>query len=391
MTFSIAPLPLKRTASRILAAAVGELFPHSEYVHAEETSLGFFAKFIFPFHFDLQMLPLVEEKMREIAKEQRPLKHMEMVPSVAVGFLKHHGKKRRAESLKNRKDLLIDLVLLGDFADICAPPYLEHTGEATWFKLLEVTSQGNEVSLQGVVFSEKAQLKAALKHIAAYPSKDHTILGRKLNLFSRERGKWIWHPEGASLREKLLALWKGECLARGFVPLYTGSSSLEEMENAHRDFFQSQGTPRTCEGGYFTQENKEDIGLFQCKRFFAERMYAFCGKEDTLEEVVSSLQSILKNLKMCDLKYQVVVCRPKALKESLCIQAVERLECPFTLEDREHTERVEVRIEDGLGREWQTAFVEVKEKCVVSSLWGTMERWIALCIEANLYCKKESF
>jgi threonyl-tRNA synthetase len=128
-----------------------------------------------------------------------------------------------------------------------------------------------------------------------------------------------------------------------------------------------------------------------------DRAFVFCPKEELQREVISSLQFILRILKILHFKFKFVLSssrREKQKEKEALSQLEEALKTCGVSYTRGKTssERsgpaIEVRIEDGMGQEWTGSFIEincrpksVKEEIISLSLFNSLERGIALLLE----------
>lgn len=384
---------LRRTAAELLAAAVLELFPGT-YLHCGEGSyLGFQYDFIFPFPFQKEFLPLLEEKMRLIAKEMRPIVMREMVPKNAAQFFKHRGQFQKAALLEELEDPLVSIFEMGEFFDVCPTPYSQHSGESGYFKLLDVTEFSDKrIRIQGNAFFEKEELKKFLKKYNQFAGKDHITLGRETRLYTPyKKDLWQWLPKGEVVRSLLLDWWKEEHHKQNFQFVVTPKvANLEELTAAHVDI-----SSRVAEWGFFENEWDEEQfeGMFRARISTCDQAHLFCGKGDLLRECISSLQFIIKISKILSFEWQLTLCVGHARRNSLWRKASAILEealkecgLTWTMDEESVVDcgpRVEVRIADGLGRFWPGPFlkVDLSRNCIVRSMFGSLERFVALLVE----------
>jgi threonyl-tRNA synthetase len=418
---------LRRTAAELLAAAVLELFPGASLLRGEGSHLAFHYDFIFPFSFQKEFLPLLEERMRFIAKEKRPIFMREMVPQNAVQFFKHLKQFEKAALLEEVDDSLVSIFEMGGFFDVCLGPYPQHSGESGCFKLLDATELSEipnrfqklefqhsrrpkfepgeaenqflkhvgykRIRIRGNAFFEKEELKRFLKKFHHFEGKDHVTRGRERGLYtSYKKGLWQWLPKGEILRSHLLDWWKEEHRKQNFQFVITPKvATFEELTAAHCPF-----SPRVAEIGFFEsewQEGEESEGMFRSQAFTCDIAHLFCGKGDLLYECISSLQFITKISKILSFEWQLALCvgslRQSALwkKTSKILEkALEKCGLTWTVDEESPVDcgpRIEVRIADGLGRFWPTSFLKVDlfRSCIVRSMFGPLERFVALLVE----------
>jgi hypothetical protein len=195
---------LRRTAAEIAASAVCELFPDVELRGGGETSTGFFYDFYFPHPVHLH---LIEEKMRQIVRERRPIRTMEMVAFSALELLKKEGHFHRLEEVEEG---LVELIQIGSFHDLCPAPHLKNTAELAAFKIEAEVLSDKGLRITGWCHHSKEELKKFLKVLAHYtePAK----LGEKMGLWKGE----VWFAKGLLWKEKLISFFKKEWFEGAF-------------------------------------------------------------------------------------------------------------------------------------------------------------------------------
>ncbi len=250
---------LRRTAAEIAAAAVYELYPDVELLGGEETSTGFFYDFTVPHPIQIEV---VEERMRQIVREKRPIRTLEMVSFSAAELLKKEGRLARIEELGEG---LVQLIQIGTFYDLSSGPHLKNTAELAAFKISLEPLSKKRFRINGWCHSSKDELKHYLKKLAHY---------HEPQLIGEERGLWkgkVWLSEGLRLRQKLINFLKKEWFENAFEVAGT-----EESERTA--FHKALGRPKVAE--ISLAEMKLQVSFFQ----------------KTEEEWISFLHSIAKTL-----------------------------------------------------------------------------------------------
>ncbi|MFI5334505.1 MAG: His/Gly/Thr/Pro-type tRNA ligase C-terminal domain-containing protein [Chlamydiales bacterium] len=383
--------------SKILAAAVLELFPETLLIPSKESNGTpvFGSDFVFPFVFSAELLPLIEEKMREIMKEKRAVKMLEMAPVSASAFLMHKKQTLLAEAIQDSEESLVSLIQMGEFIDVCASG-LSGT-YPTYFKLLNFSEQkiykGSRVTrISGAAFETKEALKSFLKKHESFPQRDHLRIGQELDLFTFIEERLFWHPRGEQVRNLFLDFWKSEMTKHNFELISTVEASDNLTEN-HTKYFQATGRPRLAETSLVTLDDPMgwERGLLTPKRGVVDRAHLFCSRSDLLKESISCLQFIVRIFKILQFKFRLVLCssgegeqREKEVTFSL-EKALHHLGHVYTIEKRRET-AIELFVQDGMGQEWKTAFFKVdrrlpKEEILLFSLFNPMEKLIALLLE----------
>ncbi len=257
---------LRRTAAEIAAAAIYETYPNVELWGGGETSIGFYYDFHVPHSIHSQ---LIEEKMRQIVRERRPIRTLEMVSFSAQELLKDLGHIARAEELgRGAGKGLAEIIRIGSFHDLSPGPHLKNSAELAAFKISIEPLPEKGMRINGWCHFSKGELRKFLKKLAAYV--DPFKLGEQKGLW---RGP-IWLPEGLKvLRELIYFLTK-----EWFVDAYEISSPLDaDRVVLHR----SLGKPKVAE-------------IWNLASRETQMQVSFFGKSEG--EVISSLQSIGKTL-----------------------------------------------------------------------------------------------
>ncbi|NGX38290.1 MAG: Threonine--tRNA ligase 2 [Chlamydiae bacterium] len=189
------------------------------------------------------------------------------------------------------------------------------------FSLLKFEQKGSKVRVQGSAFKTEKELKTFLKKYRQYPQKNHAYLAKELDLYENAN----WHPRGMRLRQVLIEMWRKELAKAGF----------EQVETA--DPF-----------GYFQETKREQFCYFD-------------GQEDH----IYSFQKDGWNS---------------------CLQCIEKWVKIFGFECEKisvSSRRIELRIADGIGRYWTGPYIEQEKGTIHFSLFGSLERFIALLLEKH--------
>ncbi len=202
---------LRCTAAALAAAALFEVLPGSHLLGGGPTPTGFFYQvnsLISPVPETLQML---EERMRQIVRERRPLRALEMVAASAQGLFSKQGHLAALEALQecSSKELL-SVIQIGEFYDLLEGPFCSSLQELAAFKLLSLEKVGDqEYRLEGCVAPSKDELKALLRRRAKYAEENHRMLGEELGLWE---GNFVWRKRGLRVKRALLAHLTQRCI-----------------------------------------------------------------------------------------------------------------------------------------------------------------------------------
>nr|NGY95781.1 Threonine--tRNA ligase [Neochlamydia sp. AcF84] len=408
---------LRQSAAELLALAICSLFPKAQLFQGEATDLGFYYDFFLPEAITHEQFLYIEERMRDFMRQSLPFKPMEMMRKNAIELFKHQGQTLKVILLKACAETLVHVCQVGEFYDWVAPPFVETTKQVGAFKLLEVSSF--KVSLpgrpnlsltriQGTVFSESYSLKQFLKKREIAKQCDHRQLGQQMNLFTildeTCPGCWTWYPKGVILREILLNWLKAEYQRQGCQWVTTPTlvkqpfaDSIEPLTlrfeaegldyalcaskaSLHASLYKSkphsyQELPLAyAEYAEFYNQGKEihQWGMLRSRSFHADQSHIFCGAEQLLDVLISSLQFINKTIKVMGFGIQwhlIVKSRkykklPKKWEESQAslVRALDVSGFKYVI-DKEPQEyygpAIEARFTDILGRDWKSSCIYI--------------------------------
>jgi len=204
---------IRHSLAHILALAVKEFYPQTKFGIGPAIENGFYYDFDLPQKISSEDLPKIEQKMREIIKQN-------------IVFKKKIVKKEEAEKIFKNQPYKLELIReiegenvstyeSGNFIDLCAGPHVKSTREINLdaFKLTKIAGaywRGSEKNpmltrIYGIAFETKEELEKYLKIQQEAEKRDHRILGQKLELFLFDEevgaGLPIWMPKGAILRK----------------------------------------------------------------------------------------------------------------------------------------------------------------------------------------------
>lgn len=406
----------RHIAAELLAASVMELFPSASFLEGGASDFGFFYDFVFEDVLDEKAFPLIEERMRFIAKERRPVKTKEMLRENAVEYFRYHAQPLKAEILGKSKESLIEIFHMLEFFDACPRPHVEHSGKTGFFKLWKIHTREEEFSsgkkqvvrIEGVVSEDKSSLKKLLKKSEEAKARDHRLLGEELKLFAieeeAEANSCFWLPKGAFIRQTIIEWILKEYLKRGFKQVFTPSvaksSSLKRA--GVRDFFSwsrkstnssldshafvSSHAPMharmfkrkelscndspvryvECGDLYFPEASGHLTGLQKSINHCVDTASVFCEEESLLSEFISFLQFIEETAKIYCFNYKLFLNVEKSSSSPLwkkynlfALEAIKscgmEYECSKNVGDGPG---IEVRMIDSMGREWRGAWFE---------------------------------
>ncbi len=222
------------STAHVMAQAVKELFPEAKLGIGPAIDEGFYYDFDMPESFSPEDLERIEERMRQLMKEDAPFVREVVSRAEAKRRMEAMGETYKLELIGEfGEDEEITLYRNGNFVDLCRGPHLPSTGRIKVVKLLSVAGaywRGDEKRkmlqrIYGIAFESKQALKEHLERLAEIERRDHRRLGRELDLFSLHEecgpGLVFWHPKGARIRTIIEDFWRAEHTLRGYDIVYT--------------------------------------------------------------------------------------------------------------------------------------------------------------------------
>nr|AUN37247.1 threonyl-tRNA synthetase [uncultured bacterium] len=230
---------IRHSTAHLLAAAILDLFPGTKLgvgpALMEDPRYGFYYDIIAPRNLAEEDLPVIEKKMRAMAKQNLPYRREDIEKAKIL-----HIFNERQEPLKREliDEKVVDSASVyyidnSPFIDFCLGPHVPHTGKLQAFKLLALSGaywKGDAEREQmqriyGTAFAKQEELDAWVKQREEAEKRDHRKLGRELDLFSIDddygQGLILWHPKGGIIRNEMERLLKEELERRGYSFVFT--------------------------------------------------------------------------------------------------------------------------------------------------------------------------
>jgi len=232
---------LRHSAAHIMAAAVKELFPSTKVAIGPSIEDGFYYDFDKSEPFTSGDLVKIEEKMREIIKEDHAFIRLSMPKDKAIEKFSEDGERYKVEIASQIEEDELSIYKSGSFTDLCRGPHIVSTGELKHFKLLSVagaywrgdSSREQLQRIYGTAFFTDKDLSDYLSKVEEAHKRDHRKLGKSLDLFSINDvvggGLVLWHPKGVVLRDVIESYFRKFHLENGYELLFTPHIASEEL------------------------------------------------------------------------------------------------------------------------------------------------------------------
>jgi len=243
---------IRHTAAHVMAEAVQSLFPEAKVTIGPVVEDGFYYDFDFPRGFTPEDLERIEEKMREIVAEDRPLVRKKLSRQEARRMFERKGETYKVEIIDSiPEEEEITVYTQGKWCDLCRGPHAPSTGAVRAFKLLHTAGaywRGDESNpmlqrIYGTSFHTEKELRRHLRRLEEARKRDHRRVGKELDLFSIQdavgAGLVLWHPKGARIRRIIEDVWREEHDRAGYDLLYTPHVADIELwrRSGHLDFY----------------------------------------------------------------------------------------------------------------------------------------------------------
>jgi threonyl-tRNA synthetase len=309
----------------------------------------------------------------------------------------------------------------GKFSDLCKGPHVESTGHIGPFKLLAVSSaywrgdQSRE-SLQriyGTVWETQAELDQYLWRRDEARKRDHRKLGVQLDLFSFHDvspGAAFWHPKGWRLYQTLRNAMRDLQERRGYEEIYTPPLVHQKLweRSGHWEHYRDSMylvdvedqwfslKPMNCPESSFIYRSRlrsyRDLplrlseygvlhrnelsgvlsGLTRVRHFVTDDAHIFIRPDQIASEIEGLMSEVRESYSWFGLEPTLTFgTRPdKALgdpaiweeTEALMRAELERSGLKYREKPKDgafYAPKIDIQITDALGREWQTATIQV--------------------------------
>lgn len=224
---------IRHSTAHLLAQAVKQLFPEAQVAIGPVIEDGFYYDFANIRPFTPDDLEQIEEKMRELSRDNLLISRREISRDEAVLYFQDLGESFKANIIEqipaNDK---ISLYRQGEFEDLCRGPHVPSTGHLKAFKLLRVAGaywRGDHRNpmlqrIYGTAWASQADLETYLHRIEEAEKRDHRKIGKALGLFHFQDiapGMVFWHPKGWSIYQLLERYMREHLNAQGYNEIKT--------------------------------------------------------------------------------------------------------------------------------------------------------------------------
>ena len=249
---------LLHSTAHVMAQAVKRLWPKSQVTIGPAIENRFYYDFDIDGTFSDKDLDNIENKMREIAKENLSVVRRDLDRDEAIRMFNEMGEKYKVEIIEqiDSKDQ-ISAYGQGDFIDLCRGPHVPFTGKIKHFKLLSTSGaywRGDENNkmlqrIYGTVFASKKALKEYLQFLEEAKKRDHRKLGKELEIYTFDDevgpGLPLWLPNGGIIIDELESLAKETESRHGYYQVRSPHLTKSDLykKSGHLDLYKDSMFP----------------------------------------------------------------------------------------------------------------------------------------------------
>jgi threonyl-tRNA synthetase len=455
---------LRHSTSHVMAQAVKRLWPEVKLAIGPAIEDGFYYDFAKPEPFTPEDLARIEAEMRAIAAADYPFVRREMDRGEAVGFFRERGEAFKVEILQSLDAPRVSLYEQGEFVDLCRGPHVASTGQVQFFKLLSSSGaywRGSEKNpmlqrIYGTAWLTQADLEQHLWRLEEARKRDHRRLGRELDLFDFydvAPGAPFWLPHGMVLVRELERFARESLDAHGYQEISTPMLVNKRLweQSGHWEHYSDNMFKVEVEGEVFSLKpmncppsalvyrralrSYRDLplrysemgrchrnersgtltGLVRVRQFTQDDAHIYCRPDQLPDEITQLLGLVREWYKTFTLEPSFKLStRPpnsmgtreqwdaaeQALAEALRANGLHWADNPG--EGAFYGPKVDVDVQDVLGRRWQIATIQVdltmlperfgleyidadgqpkRPVAIHRAIFGSYERFIGILIE----------
>ena len=249
---------LLHSTAHVMAQAVKRLWPKSQVTIGPAIENRFYYDFDIDGTFSDKDLDNIENKMREIAKENLSVVRRDLDRDEAIRMFNEMGEKYKVEIIEQIDPTdQISAYGQGDFIDLCRGPHVPFTGKIKHFKLLSTSGaywRGDENNkmlqrIYGTVFASKNALKEYLQFLEEAKKRDHRKLGKELEIYTFDDevgpGLPLWLPNGGIIIDELESLAKETESRHGYYQVRSPHLTKSDLykKSGHLDLYKDSMFP----------------------------------------------------------------------------------------------------------------------------------------------------
>lgn len=415
-------VPFWHTSAHLLAHAVQNLYPDTEFAIGPAIGNGFYYDLDTDHTFVPEDLKELEKEMLRLAREDLTL-DMELISrSDALKYFADEKQEYKVELIEDLpEDETLSLYKSGEFTDLCKGPHLMSTKGIKAIKLTSIAGaywRGDENNkmlqrIYGISFPKKKLLDEYIERMEEAEKRDHRKLGKELDLFSlHEEGPGLpfFHPNGMIIRNELENFWKDLHVKAGYGEIKTPTILSESLwrTSGHWDHYKENMyftkiddhdfaiKPMNCPGSMLVYKTKmhsyRDLplrmgelghvhrhelsgtlhGLFRVRAFTQDDAHIFMLPEQIKDEIIGVIRLADTIYSQFGFKYSVELStRPEDSMGSDeewntatdgLRAALEALDIDYRVDEGDgafYGPKIDFQLEDAIGRTWQCGTIQL--------------------------------
>ena len=224
---------LNHSTAHLLANAVKELYPDSQFGVGPEIEEGFYYDIKFKDPIQPADLAKIEKKMVQLSKANIKITHKEISKAEAHEIFKND--KYKTELIDAIEGDTVNFYEQGGYLEVCRGPHVMSTGMIQHFKLLSLAgaywrgdSKNEQLTrIYGTCWWTKEDLEKQLALIEDRKERDHRKIGKDMGIFMFDelvgRGLPMYLPNGFTVRRLLADYIMNKEIALGYKHVMTPS------------------------------------------------------------------------------------------------------------------------------------------------------------------------
>lgn len=224
---------LNHSTAHLLANAVKELYPDSQFGVGPEIEEGFYYDIKFKDPIQPADLAKIEKKMVQLSKANIKITHKEISKAEAHEIFKND--KYKTELIDAIEGDTVNFYEQGGYLEVCRGPHVMSTGMIQHFKLLSLAgaywrgdSKNEQLTrIYGTSWWTKEDLEKQLALIEDRKERDHRKIGKDMGIFMFDelvgRGLPMYLPNGFTVRRLLADYIMNKEIALGYKHVMTPS------------------------------------------------------------------------------------------------------------------------------------------------------------------------
>ena len=452
----------RHSAAHILAQAMVQLYPDAKPTIGPAIEEGFYYDFDLDSNLSPEELGKIEKKMKDIIKANARITKSEVPRKEALEIFKDNPYKR--ELIEETGDEKITIYETAGYKEFCRGPHVPSTGYVRAVKLTKIAGaywRGNAQNkmlqrIYGIAYPTQEELELHVKLLQEAEKRDHRIVGRELDLVYFHEfspGAPFFLKNGTIIYNILVDFVREEYKKRGYEEVITPQLynkklweisghwehykenmfvvNIEGQEHSlkpmncpshcliyNRDSHSYKDLPIRIADFCMLHRNELSgtlAGLFRVRKFAQDDSHIFCRFDQIEDEVLGVLEFIkyiYTEVFHFKLEYYLSTRPEKAMgsvetwnkAEEMLANALKRAEIKYKVKSGEgafYGPKIDVDIEDTLGRKWQCPTCQLdfnlpqrfdnfyvdqnsqKQNAVMihRAILGSVERFIGILIE----------